>query len=74
MKRMIDLFVAMYKDVHGLSGANTSEKDILYLTHRVKREGMSFLTITLPTIGDALLMGLESGWWPLTDVTSFGRH
>lgn len=71
MKRMIGQLKAMYNDVYGLSGANTSEMDMLYVTRRVEKEGISFLTITLPALSGALLEALEEGRWPHAQVTSF---
>lgn len=37
------------------------ERDLQVIEDRVKNEGMSFLTITLPTLDDALLRGLTEG-------------
>lgn len=37
------------------------ERDVQTLEHRIEHEGLSFLTITLPLLSDALERGLEEG-------------
>lgn len=48
------------------------ERDIARVRCRCEHEGLSFLTITLPTLSDALERGLESGRFSCP--TSFSRH
>ena len=48
------------------------ERDIVVIRRRCEHEGFSFLTITLPTLSDALERGLECGHF--TCPTSFRRH
>ncbi len=48
------------------------ERDIAVMRGRCEHEGLSFLTITLPTLSDALERGLESGL--LSCPTNFRRH
>lgn len=48
------------------------ERDVATLQHRFEHEGLSFLTITLPKLSDALEQGLESGRF--TCPTDFSRH
>jgi len=48
------------------------ERDVSTLRHRCKHEGLPFLTITLPTLSDALERGLESGRFSCP--SSFSRH
>lgn len=38
-----------------------TKKGKLYLRNRVKNEGIGFLTVTLPSLGDAILESLETG-------------
>jgi len=45
----------------GLQSSDTIDKDYDYCHSRYQREGMSFLTITLPALDDALLKGLTQG-------------
>lgn len=46
-------------------------RDYKQLTDRVKHEGSSFLTITLPTLSKALEAGLERGVWDPSDCAAF---
>jgi hypothetical protein len=48
------------------------ERDSRTIESRCEHEGLSFLTITLPTLSDALEQGLENGTF--TCPTSFSRH
>nr|UJQ85349.1 MAG: hypothetical protein 3 [Leviviridae sp.] len=48
------------------------ERDVLAIARRVEHEGLSFLTITLPTLSDALERGLEYGLFSCP--TNFSRH
>lgn len=70
---MIDIFVGLYDDLYSLCGADTCYLDTMYLRNRVKHEGMAFLTISLPSLDDALLKGLTTGRWPTNDVSAFKR-
>jgi hypothetical protein len=42
----------------GVKGLN---RDLVTVKHRLKHEGVGFLTLTLPTLNDALLRGLDEG-------------
>ncbi len=48
------------------------ERDVATIRRRCEHEGLSFLTIVLPTLSDALEQGLESGL--LSCPTAFSRH
>jgi hypothetical protein len=48
------------------------ERDLERIQDRCKHEGLSFLTITLPSLSDALERGLEAGTF--TCPTNFSRH
>lgn len=48
----------------GLTSPKNLKKDIDVLEHRVQFEGISFLTITLPSLGKAVLYGIEIGAFP----------
>lgn len=48
------------------------ERDVRVIEHRCKHEGLSFLTITLPKLSDALEQGIEHGL--LTCPTDFSSH
>jgi hypothetical protein len=48
------------------------ERDIQRIECRCEHEGLSFLTITLPSLSDALERGIEDGTF--TCPTSFSRH
>ena len=48
------------------------ERDVELVRRRCKHEGLSFLTITLPSLSDALERGIEEGTFSCP--TSFSRH
>ncbi len=48
------------------------ERDVHTIERRIEHEGLSFLTITLPQLSDALERGIEDGTF--TCPTSFSRH
>lgn len=48
------------------------ERDIERIRYRCEHEGLSFLTITLPQLSDALERGIETGTF--TCPSSFARH
>ncbi len=48
------------------------ERDLLRIADRCEHEGLSFLTITLPQLDDALLQGIETGTF--TCPSAFARH
>jgi len=43
----------------------STERDNVEIRHRIEHEGLSFLTITLPTLSDSLESGLEAGRFTL---------
>jgi len=45
----------------GISASLSVERDVLEIARRFEHEGMSFLTITLPSLDDALTKGLAEG-------------
>nr|UJQ84938.1 MAG: hypothetical protein 3 [Leviviridae sp.] len=57
-----------------LQPSDTIERDYKYICSRYQREGMSFLTITLPRLDDALLKGLASGRLTHADWEGFKPH
>lgn len=62
MKSPIELLRSLLLDMSRLEpDVKGLERDLLTLEFRVKHEGFSFLTVALPTLGDALLRGLASG-------------
>jgi hypothetical protein len=50
----------------------SAARDVEVIQHRCEHEGISFLTITLPLLSDALERGLEEGRF--TCPTNFSRH
>ncbi|DAD51260.1 RNA-directed RNA polymerase [ssRNA phage Gerhypos.4_20] len=71
MKRPTTLVQALLADA-SLDLDLSVERDQRRIADRCKHEGLSFLTITLPTLSDALERGLESGCFSCP--TSFSRH
>jgi hypothetical protein len=61
----------MYVDVCDQIRAKPSQRDLLYVERRFKHEGVSFLTITLPSFNDALLRGLEDGYIERANLSAF---
>lgn len=61
----VDLLSAVLRDNHFPKSAQTSfSRDEATLRRRVRGEGFSFLTTTLPLLGKGLEVGLESGSMP----------
>lgn len=62
MKSPSTLLRAVLTDVKRLDpGAKGLDRDLLTIEERVKNEGISFLTVTLPKLDRAVLDGLRSG-------------
>lgn len=55
------------------SDGTLDKRDIMTLKSRVEHEGMSFLTITLPTLGSDLERALDQGWIDSTHFRSFRK-
>jgi hypothetical protein len=55
----------------GLQMIDTIDYDYREICSRYEKEGMSFLTITLPTLDDALLAGLRRGYLTRRDFPGF---
>ncbi len=64
MKRPTMLFQALLAQASMELGLST-ERDFVTLRNRFEHEGLSFLTITLPRLSDALEEGIETGWFSL---------
>ena len=71
MKRPTTLVKAMLQQA-ALDLDLSVERDIEVIRRRSEHEGLSFLTITLPTLSDSLERGLESGLLSCPD--GFVRH
>jgi len=70
MKRPIMLLARVLHDV-GLQYNDTTHRDLREIESRYEREGMSFLTITLPTLADGLLRGISTGRLTRRDFPGF---
>lgn len=70
MKRPTTLLHRVLLD-EGLQVGLTIERDFQEIESRFKHEGMSFLTITLPTLSDTLEKGLETGRIATSDFPGF---
>ncbi len=71
MKRPTMLVEAILRQA-GMDLDLSVERDVERVRRRCKHEGLSFLTITLPSLSDALERGLEEGRFSCP--TSFSRH
>ncbi len=60
MKSLMRLWQELAADLSAVHGVSTT-RDYLTVTRRVEKEGLSFLTITLPTFASDLERGLELG-------------
>lgn len=61
MNRPTMLLTALLADAGRAVGVSTA-RDVQTIEHRIKHEGFSFLTITLPVLSDYLERGLETGY------------
>lgn len=72
MKSLTSLVRHILDDVQYGCGTSTT-RDFLTITRRVEHEGLSFLTITLPTFARSFERALERGSVDSTDFTGFSR-
>lgn len=70
MKILSNLLTAVLRDC-AVECHTDPSGDIKKMSSRIEEEGESFLTLTLPTIAEALERGLESGSLDLTTLTGF---
>lgn len=64
MKSPVDLLRCLFLDLkRNEPGVRCLERDLITLEFRFKHEGLSFVTKTLPALGDALDRGLADGWF-----------
>lgn len=61
MKSQTDVLLAAYTDVYLQAGATHHPKDISYILRRFENEGISFMTITLPSFCKAFEKCLAAG-------------
>nr|UJQ84898.1 MAG: hypothetical protein 3 [Leviviridae sp.] len=73
MKKPTKLLKRVLLDVR-LQQLDTIDLDFAEMRSRYEKEGMSFLTITLPTLDDALLKGLARGRLFRSDYVGFRSH
>lgn len=72
---LVELAVSIYNDVTAKCPAEVSDlRDVKTLISRVKNEGISFLTITLPEFGKSLDRALELGHVDSTMFPMFWKH
>jgi hypothetical protein len=62
MKSLLLLTKCVYEDVCALAGAAPQKRDLSTVAARLKTEGLSFLSIGLPTFEAAFTRGLELGY------------
>lgn len=74
MKSLMDLLCALFRDGSACCPAVETERDMLYISDRVEHEGLSFLTITLPTFCDDFDRALDEGFVAPTMFSSFKKH
>ena len=66
MKSLVPYVTNMLADARMWCGANT-HRDSETIAKRVEHEGLSFLTIGLPSFSSSFLQALERGWIDSTD-------
>lgn len=72
MKSLIWLYRQVLEDIQHQSAVNLQE-DYDYVAVRTRHEGLSFLTITLPSFCELLERGLADGQWPTAQGTAFRK-
>ena len=72
MKSLLDVTLSILHDCGMQCGANPF-RDGITITRRVKDEGESFLTITLPSFAEAVETALADGCWSPSLAPSFAR-
>jgi hypothetical protein len=73
MKSVMSLWTAMAND-HAIACCTSATLDIKTVKRRVKEEGFSFMTITLPSLGKTLEKGLDLGEVDINSSFSYGRR
>jgi hypothetical protein len=74
MKSLNRLISGLYADACRLSiEAKPDHRDLKTIAGRIKKEGRSFVTITLPSFSKALLSAIEKGYWEQSQFSAFGR-
>jgi hypothetical protein len=74
MKSLLSLLGCVYADILATRSYVGADRDILYITARVKKEGLSFLTITLPTFAKDFERSLSEGCISPTLFRSFRKN
>jgi hypothetical protein len=75
VKILTTLFFVILRNCELLAGVpQHSDGHDNYIRRRVEHEGLSFLTLTLPTYCAALEKGLASGWLDRTSLTGFRQR
>jgi len=72
MKSLMSLWNVLVNDLANRC-CTTADRDIITVTARVKDEGYSFLTITLPSFEKDLLKSLDQGWVGSDQFSGFHR-
>lgn len=67
------LAICVYKDAMAKCAVQPHERDMKTVVSRVEDEGLSFLTITLPTVGADLEKGLRLGYVDSTCFKAFRK-
>lgn len=74
-EQLLELIANVYKDACDKCDAlQPQERDLLTMRSRVEREGLSFLTITLPTLGQDLEKALDQGFIGSNQFRSFRKR
>ena len=75
VKCLVGLAEAILRDCAARCSANElDDRDLMTLKSRIKHEGLSFLTLTLPTLGADLERGLATGGLDSTFFRSFKKN
>jgi len=72
MKSLMSLVREILQELGDLCRTSTIH-DLEYVMDRIEHEGLSFLTITLPTFGKDLQKGLDQGWVDRSLFLSFRK-
>lgn len=73
MKRIIELYKAILTDVRVVCNTST-DRDLIYIKSRLKDEGESFCTITLPSFAKDFERSLELGYFETGAFRAFRKR
>lgn len=68
------IYRAMFNDIAEGIKSTKVERDLETIRSRVEKEGISFVTITLPAFSKAIILAVEEGFFSISDLPGFKRQ